>query len=155
MLLESEFAERRHGVRLEDFVCGAVRVQRERDRNQAADEVRIAVAAKMEDRPAILVRSRLALDPNLAHAPSNLVGVVVRAFGQRFQRATEFDHIAVAIFPVVQKSEVFADRFNRRQYGARGECWRHAYNPTDGSPASLESAKEALTPSKEAVCPRP
>ncbi len=155
MLLEPEFAERRHGVRLENFACCAVRVQRERDRNQAADEVRIAVAAKMKDRPAILVRSRLALDPNLAHAASNLVGVVVRAFGQRLQRATEFDHIAVAIFPIVQKSEVFADRFNRRQYGARGECLRHAYNPTDASPASLDSAKEAPARSKAAACPRP
>jgi hypothetical protein len=137
MLFESQFAERRQGVRRENLVRGTVRVERERDRHQAANEMRITVAAKVKDRPAVCICPRLALDPNLAHAASNLVGIVVSDFGQRLERAPEFDHIAVALFPVVQKGEVFANRFNRRQFDARGESWLPAYNPTDGSPASF------------------
>ena len=137
MLFQAQFAERRQSVGGENLVRGAVRVERERDRHQAANEMRITVAAKVKDRPAIRVRARLALDPNLAHAAANLVGVVVSGFGQRFERAPEVDHIAVAIFPLVQKGEVFANRFNRRQFDARGECWRTAYSPTGASSASF------------------
>ena len=137
MLFESQLAERRQRVRRENLVRGVVRVERERDRHQAANEMRITVAAKVKDRPAVSICSRLALDPNLAHAASHLVGVVVSGVGQRLERTTEVDHIAVAIFPLVEKGEVFANRFNRRQFDARGECWRPAYNPMDASTASF------------------
>jgi hypothetical protein len=154
MLFESQLAERRQRVRIENLVRGAIRVERERDRHQAANEMRIAVTAKMKDGPAIGIRQRLALDPDLADAAANLVGVVVSGFGQRFERTPEVDHIAIAIFPIVEKGEVLANRFNRRQFDARGECWRPAYNPTDASPASFVWAPPrtlgARVPSREA-----
>ena len=62
MLLESELTEGRQGVRFENFKASAVRVECERYRHQPANEVRIAVAAKMKNGPAGLVRSFQSLE---------------------------------------------------------------------------------------------
>ena len=75
----------------------------------------IAVAAEMKNGLARTVCARLALDPDLADAAANLVGVVVRRLGQRLQRAAELDDIAVAVLPIIEEGEVVAYGVNRVQ----------------------------------------
>ena len=50
MLLEPELAERRQRVRLANLFAGSIGKERDGDGDQAAHEMRIAVAAKMQDR---------------------------------------------------------------------------------------------------------
>ena len=100
MLLKPQFAETRHRVDRRDFVRRAVGIERQRYRHQAANEVRIAVAAKVKDFLAAGALPRFAFDPDLAHAASDAVEFVSRRIVQRFERSPELDHIAVAIFPV-------------------------------------------------------
>ena len=58
-----------------------------------------------------LVDARLAeLEPHLADAAANLVGVVVRRLAQRLQGAAEFEDIAIAVLPVVEEGKIAADR---------------------------------------------
>ena len=55
------------------------------------------------------------LDPHLADAAAHLVGVGAGAFGEFGQFAAEFDHIAVAVFPIVEEGEIVADGVERAQ----------------------------------------
>ena len=59
-----------------------------------------------------------ALQPDLAGAALDLVGVAVRLWGQRGQHAAEFDEVAVALLPIVQKFEVRDDLVDGGQHGA-------------------------------------
>jgi hypothetical protein len=77
--------------------------------------MRIAVAAKMQNRRAGRVAAALAFEPNLADAAANLVGVVMRGRAQRLEGAAEFDDIAIAVLPVVEEGEIGADGFDRGQ----------------------------------------
>jgi hypothetical protein len=77
--------------------------------------MRIAVAAKMQDRLAGRVAAALAFEPNLADAAANLVGVAMRGRAQRLERAAEFDDIAITVLPVVEEGEIGADGFDRGQ----------------------------------------
>ena len=106
MLFEFEFAERRHGIHGEDFVGRMVGIERERDRDQAANKMRVAVTAKMKARPVRRVHPRFALDPDLTYAASDPVGFIARGFVHRFEHAPELDHIAITIFPVRQEGEI-------------------------------------------------
>ncbi len=115
MLLEAEFAECRQGVRGDDLPGRAVGEKRDRDRDQPAHQMRIAVAAKMQDRLAGRVAAALAFEPNLADAAANLVGVAMRGRAQRLERAAEFDDIAITVLPVVEEGEIGADGFDRGQ----------------------------------------
>jgi len=89
--------------------------------------MRIAVAAKVQDRLTVGVPAGFALEPDLADAAANLVGGVARAFAERLERAPEFDDIAIPIFPFVEESEIGADGFDRAQGRARGNVERLAY----------------------------
>lgn len=119
MLFEAEFAEGRYRVSRENGFGRAVGEQRYGDGDEPADEVRVAVAAKMEDRAPLIVLARLALEPDLADAAAHLVDVVVRRFGQRLERTAELDDVAVAILPLVEEGEIVTDGVNRGQRRAR------------------------------------
>src|SRR3954470_20399001 len=58
-----------------------------------------------------------ALQPDLAGAALDLVGVAVRFRGERGQHAAEFDQVAVALLPIVQEFEVRDDLVHRGQHG--------------------------------------
>ena len=100
MLLQPQFAETRHRVDRRDFIGSSVGIERQRYRHQAANQVGIAVAAKVKDFSAASGLPRFAFDPDLADAASDAVEFVSRRIVQRFERSPELDHIAVAIFPV-------------------------------------------------------
>ncbi len=80
--------------------------------------MRIAVAEKMQYRRGVRVRALIALDPDLANAAPNLVRLVPRRFRHWFKRTPEFDHIAVAVFPIIEEREIIADDVNFGQVSA-------------------------------------
>ncbi len=112
---EAEFGERRARVFGKDRFRLAIGIQRESDRDQTAHQMGIAVAEEMKHRAPVGAGARFALDPDLADATAHLGRLVVRGFGQRFERLAEFEDVAVAIFPIVEKSEVLADGGDRGQ----------------------------------------
>src|SRR4051794_39900236 len=98
MVLEAERREQRLGVDVEDLPRRAARIERDHDGDEAADDERVAVAAKFDARPAVIRAHRL-LEPDLAGAALHLVDVVMRLRRKRRQRAAELDQIAIAILP--------------------------------------------------------
>ena len=102
MLLKAEGAKGAKGVDGKNPPRRLVGEERNRDGDQASHEMRIAVAAIMEDHLALRAFSWLALEPNLADAAPHLVHAIMRRLAQRLERVTEFDDIAVAILPIVE-----------------------------------------------------
>lgn len=78
MLLEAERAKGAKRVDGQDLIRRAVGKERNRNGDQSAHEVRVAVAAKMQGLSAIRARFRLAFQPNLTDAATHLVSVIVR-----------------------------------------------------------------------------
>ena len=109
MLLKTQFAEERPGVGSQDFANGAVRIERKRDGDKAAHQVRVAVAPIMEHPFPGRIRASAKLKPHLADAAANFIRVVVGSLAQGLERPTEFENIAIAILPVVEEGEVAAD----------------------------------------------
>jgi len=109
MLLEAQRAEGAQGVDGENLLRRSIGQKRNRDRNQSAHKVRVAVAAIMQDRLAVGAPPRLALQPHLTDAAPHLIGLVVRRLAQRLERMTEFDDIAIAVLPIVKEGEIVAD----------------------------------------------
>src|SRR5262249_19735137 len=99
---QPELVEQRDRVALDDLARGLARVKGEQDRDQPAHDVRVAVAHKGEDRPTRAVRLDAGCEPHLAGAALDFVGVAARVVGQRRQLAAEFDHITVAVVPIVE-----------------------------------------------------
>ena len=80
------------------------------DGDQSAHEMRVAVAAVVEDRSARRVGAFLPLQPDLADAAPHLVGVVMRFVAQGLEAVTEFDHVTITILPLIEQGEIVADR---------------------------------------------
>ena len=74
-------------------------------RDQPANEVRVAVAAIVQDRLAVGSRSRVAFQPYLTDAAPRtlLLSILEPAFAKGLEGMTEFDDIAIAILPIVEK----------------------------------------------------
>ena len=89
--------------------CARIREERDRDRDQPANDVGVAVAAIMQDHLAVGARSRLALQPYLTDAAPHLVPFIAGRLAKRLEGMTEFDDIAIAILPIVQGGEIVAD----------------------------------------------
>jgi len=111
VLVETEAAQRRLGVDGEDLAGTAAGKQRQHDRHQATHDVGVGIAGERDHR--IGARSALRLQPDLADAAADLVGVGARRLGERRKILAELDDVAVAVFPFVENGEVFADRFYR------------------------------------------
>jgi hypothetical protein len=109
MLLKTQFAEERPGVGSQDFANGAIRIERKRDGDKAAHQVRVAVAPIMEHPFPGRIRAIANLEPHLADAAANFIRIVVCSLAQGLERPTEFENIAIAILPVVEEGEVAAD----------------------------------------------
>src|SRR6516164_1437459 len=73
----------------------------------------VAVAPKAEHCNAVGPALRLGCEPHLAGAATDLVLVRAVGLGKWGQAPAEFDHVAVAVLPVIEEREVGADRFER------------------------------------------
>src|SRR5262245_36100103 len=108
MLLEPELAEPLAGVDAQDVLRRLARIQRKQNRNQAADDVGVAVADKGKARLAAALLDTGG-EPNLADAALHLVRGGVFRLGQGRKPAAELDDVAVAILPVAEKVEIGQD----------------------------------------------
>jgi glutathione S-transferase len=109
MLLQTQRAKGAQSVDGENLLWRPIREKRDRDRDQSAHKVRIAVASKMKDRLAGGARSRLPFQPYLTDAAPHLVDFIVGCLAKRLEAMTEFDDIAIAILPIVEGGEIVAD----------------------------------------------
>jgi hypothetical protein len=71
-LLKTQFAEERLGVGRQDFANGVVRIERKRDGDKPAHQVRVAVAPIMEHPFPARIRAIAKLLPHLADAAADL-----------------------------------------------------------------------------------
>jgi hypothetical protein len=109
MLLQTERLKSAQGVDGENLLWRPIREERDRDRDQPANDVRVTVAAIMQDHLAVGARSRLAFQPYLTDAAPHLVAFIVGRLAKRLEGMTEFDDIAIAILPIVEGGEIVAD----------------------------------------------
>ena len=101
--------EHRKGVGGQDLARALAGIEREEDRDQPAHDVGVAVALEGQRRAVGAVRLHVGHQPDLAGAAAHLVGLGVRRLGERRQVASELDHIAVAIVPLVEQLEILND----------------------------------------------
>ena len=109
MLLQTERAKGAQGIDGENLLWRPIREKRDRDRDQPANDVRVAVAAIMQDHLAVGARSRLAFQPYLTDAAPHLVAFIVGRLAKGLEGMTEFNDIAIAILPIVEGGEIVAD----------------------------------------------
>lgn len=143
MLFEFQFTERRHWIFRENIFRRSVRINRQGDGHKAANQMGIAVTTEMKMGRPLVADSEFALDPYLADTASNFVDLAPRAVIDRFERAPEFDQIAVAIFPILQESKVVADGVDCRQLESRRWRSRAVYSASRPSNATLAGRLEA------------
>src|SRR6516165_1385542 len=72
----------------------------------------IAVAGKSQHRAAGAIRAHSGIEPDLAGAALNLVGIAMRRLRERRQFAPQLNQIAIAIVPVVQDRKIAEDLLN-------------------------------------------
>src|SRR5215467_4588830 len=72
----------------------------------------IAVAGKTQHWAARAIRAHGGVEPDLARAALDLVGIAMRRLRQRRQFAPQLDQIAIAIVPVVQDRKIADDLVN-------------------------------------------
>src|SRR3954451_1001427 len=95
VLGEAEPLENRRGVGRDDLSRRSVRIERQRQRDETAHDMRVAVTAEMQDGVAIFLASNLGLEPDLARTALHFVGSIVRLKGQRLERAAKLDQVTV------------------------------------------------------------
>ena len=72
----------------------------------------ITIAGKSQHWAARAVRANRGVEPDLARAALNLVGIAMRRRRQRRQFAPQLNQIAIAIVPVVQDRKIADDLVN-------------------------------------------
>ena len=115
MLLQTQRAKGAQGVNGENLLWRAIREKRHRDRDQPANEVRVAVAAIVQDHLTVGARSRLEFQPYLTDAALQLVAFIVGRLAKGLEGMTELDDIAIAILPIVEGGEIVTDGFEISQ----------------------------------------
>ena len=139
MLLKTERAKGGDRIYGKDLLRRAIGKKRDRNGDQPAHEVRVAVATVVQDPPAFRVRRWLAFQPNLADAAPNFVEVVVGLRAQRLERMTQFEDVTISILPVVERCKIVAYTINRRQGMRQPHCVVH--RPYMGARQRPTSAK--------------
>src|SRR5262249_4546358 len=112
MFAQTHAFEQFDGIAVQDLPCALARIDSEQDRNQSAHDMSIAVAGKSQDRAAGAIRAHSGIEPDLAGAALNLVGIDMRRLRQWRQFAPQLDQIAIAIVPVVQDPKIADDLVN-------------------------------------------
>ena len=90
------------------------RIDREQDGDQAAHDVRVAVADEGQHRARRAVRLDVVASQTWLAQPCTLLASRAVAFGKRRERAAELDDIAIAIVPLVEQGEIVDDLVDRR-----------------------------------------
>jgi hypothetical protein len=75
----------------------------------------VAISDDFYDRPTRIIRFAVGDDPYLTDAAAHLIGVIVLGLAQRRQRASELDDVTIAIFPIIQESEIVSDTLDGLQ----------------------------------------
>src|ERR671926_185691 len=109
MLFEPEGAQGAERVGFGDFAGGPAGQQRDQERDQAAYDQRIAVAAKAHHRLAMAVPAAAGGDPHLAGAALDLVFGRALALRKVAERPPEFDEESVTILPVIEKGKILGN----------------------------------------------
>jgi hypothetical protein len=162
MLLKAELAEGFMRIDGQDLLRSAIGKKRNGNRDQAAHQMRVAVAAIVESVFAGSVRFRRAFEPNLADAAPHLVDVVMGVLAQGLQSMTQLDDIAIPILPLVERGKILAYGVDCGQGmrqprcvvhdllygGARAEGQRamgpgHSPEPSNGPPEAVNPAAVA------------
>ena len=135
MLLQTQRTKGAQGVDGENLLWRPIREKRDRDGNQPANEVRVAVAAIVQDHFAVVPRSRLAFQPYLTDAAPYLVAFIVGRLAKGLEGMTEFDDIAISILPIVEGGEIVTNGLEISQ--AILAYARAFWHPTASGPVSV------------------
>ncbi len=106
MLVETELLEHGAGVDIENVRRRLVGIKPHQDRDQAAHDMSVAVAAEMEEGAPVRVRAELVHQPDLADAARHLVFRRMLGLAQGLEFLAEFDYVAVPLLPLIEKGEV-------------------------------------------------
>jgi len=104
VLVQLELGEDHLGVELADFGGGLVAEDHEHQRDEAANDVGVAVGE-----PVQLAFVGPADDPDLAHAALHFVSVDLQLVGHGRQLGAQLDQVAVLLRPIIEKGEGLAD----------------------------------------------
>src|SRR6516164_3672431 len=112
MFAQTHAFEQFDGIGAQDLPRALARIDSEQNCNQSAHDMGIAVAGKSQHRAAGAIRAHGGVEPDLACAALNLIGIAMRRVGQRRQFAPQLNQIAIAIVPVVQDRKIADDLVN-------------------------------------------
>ena len=102
--------ENRLSISFQDFRSSFARINRKQYCDQPADDMGVAVAKEIKSLlMAVFRRPVPGRQPHLANAPLYLGARDARIVGQLFQRLAKLNHVAVTVFPLIQKFEVGAN----------------------------------------------
>src|SRR5436190_23903423 len=116
MFAQTDAFEQFDGIGVQDLSCALARIESEQDCNQSAHNMGITIAGKSQHWAARAVRAHSGVEPDLARAALNFVGMAMRRLRQRRQFAPQLNQIAIAIIPVVQDREIANDLVNVSHY---------------------------------------
>ena len=122
MFFEAELGEDCLRVCAQHVIRRLAGVDCEQDGDQATHYMGVAVALEAEHGSAIGSALCLGCEPHLAGAAADLVSVRAVGLGQGGQAPAELDDVAVAVLPVVEESEVGADRIERHPIAVRASA---------------------------------
>ena len=98
-----------------NVASGPVVVKGGEDRDQALDDVGVALAAKVQRARMRIGRWRIEHQPDLARTAAHPRRLALLRRGERRELAAKLDHIAVAVLPFVEELEIGLDRIDRHQ----------------------------------------
>ena len=110
MVIQSQPRKFRLGINRAHFDWRQTVVKLAQYRDQPRHDHRIACAVKMQ-----LAAVKLCMKPDLRGAAVDLGRRHAQRLGQRVHRFTKVDHMAVAVFPIVQKLEILDQFFKSRR----------------------------------------
>src|SRR3954451_10413174 len=109
VLAQSDAVEYVDGIGGEDLARRLTGIDGEQNRDETAHDMSVAVACEREYGAILTIRLRRRREPDLAGAALHFVGFLAVALVELREAAPEFDHIAVAIVPLVQQGEILDD----------------------------------------------
>jgi hypothetical protein len=108
MFLEVQLTQGLGRVDVQDLVGCLAIIEGEKNRDQPAYNMGVAIADEGEARGAAVGLHGRG-EPDLARAPLNFVRLRTRVLGERRELPAKFDDIAVPILPLIEKFEISDD----------------------------------------------
>ena len=116
MLVETEIPEHGFRIRADDLAGMLAGKQGQHDGDEAANDMRVGIALKLDDRVRTL--ADIGGEPDLADAAADLVPVDARLVRKRRQRLSQIDDIAITVLPLVEEGKIVAYRLDRLRHQA-------------------------------------